>query len=75
MAFRTGRELRRALRERHGLATTVIVAQRVSSVMAADLILVMDGGRIVDQGTHDELLSRCGMYRELCRLQLGGDAA
>lgn len=73
--FRTDRELRRALRERHGLATTVIVAQRVSSVMAADLILVMDGGRIVDQGTHDELLARCEMYRELCQLQLGGDAA
>ena len=73
--FRTDRELRHALRERHGLATTVIVAQRVSAVMASDLILVMDGGRIIGQGTHDELLQSCPMYRELCRLQLGGDAA
>lgn len=73
--FRTDRELRHALRERHGLATTVIVAQRVSAVMAADLILVMDKGRIIGHGTHDELVSSCPMYRDLCTLQLGGDAA
>jgi len=72
--FRTDRELRHALRDRHGLATTVIVAQRVSAVMAADLILVMDRGRIIGQGTHDELIASCPMYRELCQLQLGGDA-
>ncbi|MGN0793601.1 MAG: ABC transporter ATP-binding protein [Aristaeellaceae bacterium] len=73
--FRTDRDLHRALRERHGQATTVIVAQRVSAVMAADLILVMDRGRIIGKGTHDELIRSCPMYRELCRLQLGGDAA
>ena len=72
--FRTDRELRHALRDRHGLATTVIVAQRVSAVMAADLILVMDKGRIIGQGTHEELMERCPMYKELCQLQLGGDA-
>ena len=73
--FRTDRELRHALRERHGQATTIIVAQRVSAVMAADNILVMDKGRIIGQGTHEELLASCSMYRELCTLQLGGDAA
>ncbi len=73
--FRTDRELRRALRQRHGQATTIIVAQRVSAVMAADNILVMDGGRIIGQGTHEELIRSCPMYRELCTLQLGGDAA
>ena len=73
--FRTDRELRHALRARHGQATTVIVAQRVSAVMAADQILVMDGGRIVGAGTHDQLLVTCPIYRNLCQLQLGGDAA
>ena len=73
--FRTDRELRRALRGRHGMATTIIVAQRVSAVMTADLILVMDGGRIIGSGTHDELAQSCPAYQELCRLQLGGDAA
>ena len=43
--------------------------------MAADRILVMDKGRIIGQGTHDELLRTCPMYRQLCLLQLGGEAA
>ena len=73
--FRTDRALRHALRERHGQATTIIVAQRVSAVMAADKILVMDKGHIVQQGTHAELYEHCPMYRELCQIQLGGDAA
>ena len=73
--FRTDRALRRALRERHGQATTILVAQRVSAVMAADHILVMDGGKIVGAGAHEELMKTCPMYQNLCHLQLGGDAA
>lgn len=73
--YRTDRELRRALKERHGTATTIIVAQRVSSVMGADQILVMDGGRIIGSGTHEALMISCDMYRELCSLQLGGESA
>ena len=73
--FRTDRELRHALRARYGKATTVIVAQRVSSVMAADKILVMDSGRIIGYGTHNELLDKCPSYAELCEIQLGGGAA
>lgn len=73
--FRTDRALRRALRERHGNATTIIVAQRVSAVMAADLILVMENGQVIGKGTHQTLQKNCPMYRELCQLQLGGEEA
>lgn len=73
--YRTDLALRHALREKYSDATTILVAQRVSAVMAADLILVMDGGRIIGQGTHQELLRSCPTYQELCVLQLGGDAA
>ena len=56
--------------------TKIIIAQRVSSVLDADLIVVMDDGKIVDAGTHEELLSRCDIYREVYDSQTkGGDAA
>lgn len=73
--FRTDRELRYALRRRFAHTTTIVVAQRVSAVMAADTILVMDGGRIVGMGRHEHLMQTCPMYQNLCQLQLGGDAA
>jgi ATP-binding cassette subfamily B multidrug efflux pump len=52
--------------------TTFIIAQRLSSVRRADRILVLDGGRIAEQGTHDELLAVDGLYREIYDLQLRG---
>jgi len=52
--------------------TTLIVAHRLSTVQNADIIVVIDGGAIVDQGTHGELLSRCVKYQELVRRQLRG---
>ena len=56
--------------------TKIIIAQRVASVTDADLIVVMDNGRIADMGTHDELLKRCEIYREVYAQQTnGGDAA
>jgi subfamily B ATP-binding cassette protein MsbA len=51
--------------------TTFVVAHRLSTVRRADRILAIDGGRVVEQGTHAELLARDGLYRELLELQLG----
>lgn len=52
--------------------TTFIIAQRLSSVRRADVILVMDQGRILEQGTHDVLLAKNGLYREIYELQFQG---
>ena len=53
-------------------ATKLIIAQRVTSVQEADLILVMDGGKIAAQGTHEELLRTCDIYREVYQSQQEG---
>ena len=45
--------------------TTFVIAHRLSTVSLADEVVVMDGGRIVDRGTHEELLEGCGFYREI----------
>ncbi len=52
--------------------TKIIIAQRVASVMDADLILIMDNGRIVARGTHEELLAQSGIYREIYQQQTNG---
>ncbi len=66
----TERRIQEALRRRAGGRTTFIVSQRISSVEHADEILVVDGGRIADRGTHAELISRPGFYRDLFDLQV-----
>ena len=73
--YRTDRELRHALRNEFGNTTLILISQRVSSVMGCDQILVMDKGQIIGHGTHLELMQSCDAYQDLCRLQLGGDAA
>ena len=67
--FATDAALRRALASLSN-TTCVIVSQRVSAVRGADLVLVLDHGRMVGLGTHDELLRDCGLYREICDSQL-----
>lgn len=62
---RTDALIRKAFREEIPNTTKIIIAQRVSSVEDADLILVMDGGKIVEQGTHEELIEKNGIYREV----------
>ena len=66
----TERRIQEALRRRAGGRTTFIVSQRISSVEHADEILVVDDRRIADRGTHAELLSRPGFYRDLYNLQV-----
>ncbi len=67
--------IQKALREEIPNTTKIIIAQRVSSVEHADKILVMDGGKIVEQGSHEELLKRNGIYREVYDTQTKGKEA
>ena len=64
--------IRKAMREEIPDTTKIIIAQRVVSVEDADLILVMSGGRIVDRGTHEELIKTSDIYREVYETQSGG---
>ena len=68
--FKTDSKLRRALKGEIKDATVFIVAQRVSTVMNADSIIVLDNGRIVGQGKHKDLLETCTTYQEIVRSQL-----
>jgi ATP-binding cassette subfamily B protein len=68
--YTTDARLRAALRKETTTATVLIVAQRVSTVMDADQILVLDEGRLVGNGTHRELLDSCPVYREIVFSQL-----
>lgn len=68
--FATDARLRHALGGISHSTTCVVVSQRVSAVMGADKILVLDHGRMARLGTHRELLDRCGLYREICLSQL-----
>lgn len=68
--FKTDARLRAALKKETAGATVLIVAQRVSTVMDADLIIVMEEGRIAGAGAHRELLNTCGVYREIVSSQL-----
>lgn len=68
--YKTDVTLRRALREKTGDATVIIVAQRISTILNADRIIVLDDGKIAGMGTHRELLRGCEAYREIARSQL-----
>lgn len=69
---RTDALIRKAFREEIPDTTRIIIAQRIASVEDADIILVMEGGRIVEQGTHEELLAHRGIYNEIYVSQTSG---
>ena len=69
--YKTDAAMRRAISEHHSDSTLIMVAQRVSSVMGMTHILVMDNGRCIGYGSHDELLRSCTAYREIYEIQMG----
>ena len=73
--FKTDARLRAALRRRIGDSTVLIVAQRVGTVMDADRIIVLDDGRVVGMGKHQELMKSCGVYREIVSSQFEEELA
>ena len=69
--YKTDAAMRRAIARSHGDSTVILIAQRVSSVMGMDHILVMDNGRCIGYGSHGELLENCPPYREIYETQMG----
>ena len=71
--YKTDSMLRQALRENYAGITTIVIAQRVSSILHADHILVLEEGKEIGYGTHEELMESCELYREISESQMGGD--
>ncbi|MGI6136903.1 MAG: ABC transporter ATP-binding protein [Christensenellales bacterium] len=71
--FRTDKNLRNALKSVTKDTATIIIAQRIGTIMDADLILVMDEGRIVNKGTHKELLENCPLYKDIALSQISAE--
>ena len=69
--YATDAALRRALRESRGDTTTVLVAQRISSLRHADLIFMLQDGKVIGMGTHEDMLRDCPEYRFLAHIQMG----
>ena len=69
----TDAKIRAALKERMAQATVILISHRVTTLMQADRILVLEGGRVADMGTHGELISRPGIYKEIYDIQMSSD--
>ncbi len=70
--YKTDAKLRAAIRAHFQGTTSIIIAQRISSILHADHILVLEDGRQIGYGTHQELLASCPVYREISESQMGG---
>lgn len=71
--YKTDAMLRKEINNNFSETTTIIVAQRVSSVMSLDHILVLEDGEIIGYGSHDELINTCDVYKEISQSQMGGE--
>ena len=71
--YKTDSLLRERLRNEFSDKTKIVVTQRISSVLSAEHILVLENGKCIGYGTHSELMNSCPMYRETAELQLGGE--
>lgn len=69
--YKTDARLRNAINKHYKSATIIMVAQRVSSIMQMDQILVMEDGKVIGQGKHEDLLNSCNIYREIYESQMG----
>ena len=69
--YRTDANLRKCLRENYSHITTVLVAQRISSLRHADLILVLQDGAVIGAGKHEQLMESCSEYRIIAETQMG----
>ncbi|MCD7886848.1 MAG: ABC transporter ATP-binding protein/permease [Clostridiales bacterium] len=72
--YRTDAALRKVIREQYRDTTTIVVAQRVSSIMSLDDIIMLDEGEVIGHGTHAELMASCPQYREIYQTQMGEGA-
>ena len=70
----TDAKVRRALEERFGSATVILISHRITTLSKADKIIVLDGGRIAEEGTPDELKTSGGIYNKIYDIQSGIDA-
>lgn len=71
--YKTDSNLRKVLTEKYADTTTIMIAQRVSSIQQSDAIIMLDNGEMIGYGTHDELLESCLPYREIYENQSGGE--
>lgn len=71
--YKTDAALRKAIREHHRASATIIIAQRISSIMNLDNIIVLDEGKIIGYGTHKDLLNSCPSYQEIYHIQMGDE--
>ena len=70
----TDAKIRRALREKTADATVILISHRIQTLMSADKIVVLDRGKIAEEGTHEELMELGGIYRQIADIQSGIDS-